>query len=101
MVRRFELRPGIAAYLSVTELGVDKEPQSAIFLSHEKGVVVGLHDRPMATSGWPIKVQDAILQHFTTVFALEHETWSHRGPSPRALYLKDLQPWIVEVEDEP
>lgn len=100
-MRRFQLKPGIAAYMGVTELTSEKPTEvSAIFLSHARGVVVGLHNNRMDSTDWPLKVRAEINKHFGTVFALSHEDWMGRGPSPRVQYLDSLQPWIVEAPDE-
>lgn len=100
----YTLTPGgVAAYLAVSKDGA--APISAIFMSHEKGVVIGLHDLPMASSDLPQVVQDSINAHFKHVFSLEHETWqadflwSRRTPSPRAVYCDAAQPWTIEVPE--
>ena len=106
MKRVFQLRPGIAAYLGVKELtnpGVTgPHEHAAIFMSHEKGVVVGMRETPLADWEWPKQVKDAVNEHFRKVFALRHEDWTPsylHEPSPRAAYLDSLQPWLVEVDE--
>ena len=94
----YTMIPGIAAYLAVRVDGAP--PLSAIFLGHEKGVLVGLHDKKMADYGWPQQVQDSITKHFAHVFSLEHETWrDYPNPSPRAVYCDAAQPWTIEVPE--
>lgn len=94
----YTLTPRIAALLRVSKDGA--APVSAIFMSHEKGVVVGLHDKPMASSDLPQAVQDSINKHFAHVFSLEHETWrGYPNPSPRAVYCDAAQPWTIEVNE--
>lgn len=72
---------------------------SAVFLSKERGVVIGTRETPMGMheNNFPLPVQAAVNKHFGTVFALEHETWKGRGPSPRAVYCDEVQPWTVEA----
>lgn len=105
MKRTFELHPRLACFLGVKELTapdiVQQAAVSVIYLSQKNGVVVGYRDTPLARYGWPIKLQDEINKHFGTVFALRHEDWTERGPSPRAQYLDSLVPWTVEVDEEP
>ena len=93
----YTITPRIAAYVGVSKDGA--APVSAIFLSHEKGVVIGTIDLPMAKSIWPQAVQDSINKHFAHVFSLEHETWREKGPSPRAVYCGAAQPWTIEVNE--
>lgn len=93
----YTIKPGCAELLRVSKDGA--EPVSAIFMSHEKGVVIGLHDKPMASSDLPQPVQDSINKHFAHVFSLEHETWREKGPSPRAVYCDAAQPWTIEVTE--
>lgn len=96
MKRSFELSPGIAALLHVREL-TEEVVRAAIFLSVEKGVVVG--NKPLAEMPWPLQLRAEINKHFGTVFALRHEDWNERGQSPRAQYLEQLQPWILEINE--
>lgn len=93
----YTIKPGIAALVAVSKDGA--APVSAIFMSDEKGVVIGLHDKPMASSDLPQPVQDSINKHFAHVFSLEHETWREKGPSPRAVYCDAAQPWTIEVTE--
>ena len=91
------IQPDIAALVRV--IYPNGSQVSAVFLNKEKGVVLGLHDRPMKDSDIPSQVQAAINRHFGTVFALEHETWKSKGPSPRAQYCDALQPWSIEMPE--
>jgi hypothetical protein len=93
------IKPGLAALVRV--IYPNGSQVAAVFLSEEKGVVLGLHDRPIKNSDLPLEVQAAINRHFATVFFLEHETWKKPGPSPRAQYCDSLVPWTVEVPDDP
>ena len=101
MTNIYTLRPGIACLVYVTKNAVcGGSPVPAIWLSAEKGVVVGRHEKPMDEYGWPLEVQQALTQHFATVFALEHEAWTAKTPSPRALYVDALKPWYIQIEEE-
>jgi hypothetical protein len=101
MIRTYEFIPGsVAALLYVRQPMTNGSSVATVFLSYEKGVVVGRHDKPLADWGWPIEVQAQINKHFGTVFALEHKTWKSKGPSPRAQYVDNLLPWQITV-DEP
>lgn len=105
MTKTYKLNPGRAAallYVHPPEADSTKAV-SCVYLNAEFGVVVGRYDsydKPLADSGWPIEVQDAIKKHFATVFGLEHENWYGKGPSPRARYCYAIQPWEVEVPEE-
>lgn len=97
----YTFRPGIAALVYVTKNSLTGgSPVSAVFLSTDKGVVVGRRDTPLAEYGWPQEVQDQLTQHFAKVFALEHENRLANTPSPRALYVDSLQPWEIQVQEE-
>lgn len=85
---------GVAAYLSVL---VGDARHSCIYMSKEKGVVVGLGGRSLANTGWPIEVQATINKHFSVVFALRHEDWTTPCKSPRAQFLDDILPWTLEI----
>jgi len=102
MKRVFELRPGIAALIHVRELP-DGVTRSAIFMSHEKGVHVGIHGRTMIDAGWPLALRAAINKHFATVFSLPHEDWKPTTKkdkqSPRAWFLQNCQPWTIETNE--
>lgn len=93
------IKPGIAALVDLTSSD-GKWDVSVIFLSHEKGAVFGSRDHSIKGSSIPLQVQASINRHFGTVFALEHETWKGRGPSPRTQYCDALEPWTVEVPDD-
>lgn len=94
--RVFKLTAGIAALVRVCEDGMPE--RSAIYMGAERGVVVDVRDYPMTEVGWPQEVQDSISAHFKTVFDLEHEKRADLStPSPRAVYVDALQPWMVEV----
>lgn len=105
----YTITPGIACYVSVKSEGHDGTApyvkvsgwdQSFIFLSHEKGVVFGHRETPMAQSSLPQQVQDSISAHFKHVFSLEHETWrGYPNPSPRRVYCDAAQPWTIEVPE--
>jgi len=100
-MRTFLLTPGIAAYLDVKELGDNPQfDHGVVFLSEAKGAVFGPRDRSVnLESNLPLKVRAAINKHFGTVFALAHEKWTNKGPSPRAQYLDSLLPWTVECDE--
>lgn len=70
---------------------------ACVYMSKERGVLVGRFERPLSDMGWPAEVQAQINRHFETVFALEHETWKGTEPSPRAVYCDNAVPWTVEV----
>lgn len=83
MKGRYEFIPGsVASLLYVRPPGLTGESIACVFMSAERGVVVGRRDTPLATYGWPIKVQAQINKHFGTVFALEHENWKGRPRRP-------------------
>jgi hypothetical protein len=92
------IKPGIAALVNV--ISPNNEMTSAIFLSEEEGVVLGIAAKPLAKSDLPVEIKAALNRHFATVFFLEHETWKGIGPSPRAQYVDALVPWTIEVPDE-
>ena len=97
-MRRFQLTPGIAAFLEVKELP-DGVPYSAIYLSEKSGVIVGNRETPLAHMGWPEHLVEVINTHFATVFNLPHE---HGSDTPRARYMKellDMELWIVECAE--
>ena len=97
----YELIPGsIASLLYVRQPGLMGESIPCVFMSAEKGVVVGRHGKPLAEYGWPIEVQAQINKHFGTVFSLAHEDWKGKGPSPRAQYCDAAVSWKVEVTKE-
>jgi hypothetical protein len=85
---------GVAAYLAVF---VDDARHSCVYLSQEKGVVVGNRDVPLAQMEWPMGVKVTIEKHFRTVFCLRHEDWQGPGKSPRAQFLDNILPWTIEV----
>lgn len=93
----YYIKPSSIAAL-VTVERPDGTQESAIFMSAEKGIVVGPKGRPMTDADFPPAVQEVIRQHFAKVFALEHEgRHSMRDPSPRALYVEQLQRWWVDA----
>jgi len=101
MKRTFHIRPGIAAFVGITEFtpDIDWPPFkecSAILISTEKGHSI---DRHPCGLEWPQGLKDAINEHFAKVFALRHEDWTEPGPSPRAAYLQQLTPWTVRCEE--
>lgn len=93
----YTLVPGTAAYLGIYKNGVEAGP--AVFVSHEKGVVVGRFDTPLNKTQLPLKVQAAINKHFGTAFSLEHEKLK-TSDTPRARYMNMAVPWTIEVPDE-
>ena len=94
MKRTFEIKVGIAALVLVRELP-DERPVAAIYLSSENGI---LYDS--RTTGWPTALKEEISKHFNKVFSLPHETYLGKGVSPRAVYVDNLQPWTIEIEEE-
>lgn len=101
MNNNYEFRPGLAALVYVVKNSVcGGSPVSAVYLSKDKGVVVGRRDRPLAEYGWPQEVQDELIKHFEHVFSLEHELRPANTPSPRAQYLGALKPWDIWVEEQ-
>lgn len=97
----YELIPGsVAALLYVRPsvyTGFSGASIPCVYLSAERGVVVGRREKPLEGIGWPDEVKAAINKHFDTVFALEHENWKDPGPSPRAQYCDNAKAWTVEV----
>lgn len=86
----------IAALITVTTPnGVE---HSCIYLSKEKGVVVGNSEKPLSQMDWPIPVQATINRHFGVVFSLAHENWARPEESPRAQFLRNILPWSLEVQ---
>lgn len=77
---------------------VDDLNHSCIYMSKERGVVVGIREKPLSEMGWPIEVQATINKHFGTVFSLRYEDWKGPGPSPRAVFLDHVLPWTLEIE---
>lgn len=99
MKAKYEFIPGsVAALLYVRPPGLTGESIPCVFMSQERGVVVGRREKPLADYGWPIEVQAQINKHFGTVFSLEHENWKGRWQSPRASYCDMARPWFIEVE---
>jgi hypothetical protein len=92
---RYKFVPGsIASYMDVL---VDDKRYSCVYLSKERGVVVGTTDVPLAKMGWPIEVQACINRHFGVVFSLRHEDWKGPGESPRAQFLRNILPWSLDL----
>ena len=92
---RYKFVPGsIASYMDVL---VDDKRYACIFLSKEKGVVIGIGEVPLARTGWPMEVQATINKHFGTVFSLRHEDWKGPGESPRAQFLRNILPWSLDL----
>lgn len=86
----------IAALITVTTPnGVE---HSCIYLSKEKGVVVGNSEKPLHLMDWPGEVKTSIKRHFQVVFNLRHEGWTEPGESPRAQFLRNILPWSLEVQ---
>jgi hypothetical protein len=98
MITTYTLTPGVAAYIDVKS-DDGKWDQTVIFMSQATGAVIGSRELPLARSTLPLQVQAAINEHFAAVFALEHETWKGKGPSPRAQYCDALLPWRIYVEE--
>jgi hypothetical protein len=73
--------------------------QPCVFISHEKGIVYGQRDVPLADSGLPQQVIESIEAHFVKVFLLEHEDWAGPGPSPRARYVETAKSWSITAEN--
>jgi hypothetical protein len=95
----WEFIPGsIAALLYVRTPETTGESQAVVYLSKEKGAVTGRRDTPLAESGWPLEVQQSINDYFKHVFSLIHEErTSAREPSPRAVFVDNVQPWTITI----
>lgn len=98
----YELIPGsVASLLYVRPPGLTGNSIPCVFMSNERGIVVGRFEKPLAAYGWPLDVQAHINRYFARVFSLEHENWTNVGPSPRARYVDSAKPWSVTVTEEP
>lgn len=96
----YKLTPGsIAAYMTIEHLGV---VTPVVYISKERGALIGSAETPLAKSGIPEEVQAKINWYFDTVFNLPHETWYARGDSPRAVFVDEHagHPIFVELKDE-
>lgn len=97
--KTYEFIPGsVASLLYIRPPGLTGESIACVYMSKERGVVVGRFEKPLAEYGWPMEVNGAIFMHFNAVFGLEHESWKGEGPSPRSAYCDATKPWKVEVE---
>lgn len=91
---------GVASVLNVTlENAAGTSMATCIFMSHERGVVVGIAAVPLDKTDWPEEVKAEVRRHFKTVFDLEHEMWKGPGPSPRAAYCDEAKKgsWSIEA----
>lgn len=93
----YEFIPGsVAALLYVRPPGHTGESIACVYLSKDRGVVVGRYEKPLGEYGWVMEVEAEITRYFDQVFALEHETWQG-SPTPRAQFVDAAKPWTIEV----
>ena len=101
MTTTYKMIPASAAALVYVQRSDDVMLlQPCVFLSHEKGVVYGQRDVPLADSGLPQSVIESIEAYFKQVFDLEHEDWKGPGPSPRAQFVETAQKWFITITEE-
>ena len=97
--KTYEFIPGsIASLLYVRPPGLTGNSIPCVYMSKERGVVVGRFEKPLGEYGWPMEVDAEINRHFDTVFKLPHEDWKGNGLSPRARYCDGAKAWKINIE---